>query len=148
MMSEIKLAIVVSEFNHEVTSSLLEGALSEAQEQGIARGNIKILTVPGVVEIPLVAQCLAKQKTYHAIICLGAVIRGETGHYDFVCQQVSDGCQKVMLEHSIPVIFGILTTENSQQAMARAGGDKGNKGQEAVTSGLQMIKLLEEFSNA
>ena len=111
MSEDIRLAIVTSKFNEQVTQALYEGAISRVRELKLKEENIKSVWVPGAVEIPLVAQKLLLQNCYDAIVCLGAVIRGETTHYDYVCQQVSDGCQKLALEYSIPVIFGILTTE-------------------------------------
>lgn len=137
-----KLAIIVSEFNSFITDKLLQGALDYLSQAGINEQDIKIVKVPGAVEIPLIAQVLAKSKEYDAIICLGAVIRGETSHYDYVCEQVSQGCQRVMLDHSIPVIFGILTTENEEQAKDRVGGKEGHKGMEAADAAIKMINII------
>lgn len=141
-MTHPHYAIVVSEFNPEITSKLLEGALTRFAEKGIPRAHIKVVKVPGAIEIPLVAQILAQRKIYAAIIALGAVIRGETTHYDYVCQQVSDGCQKVMLDHNLPVIFGVLTTENDEQALARVGGANGHKGKDAADAAMAMHEVL------
>lgn len=141
----MNIAIVVSEFNKEITSKLLDGALLELTACHIRDTQIKIVHVPGAVEIPLAAKMLAKQKKFSAIICLGAVIRGETTHYDYVCEQVSHGIQKVMLSFEVPVIFGILTTENEAQAYERAGGIQGHKGKEAVTAALSMIELMQNL---
>ena len=135
-------AIVVSQFNQAICDALLTGALTRLQQANISEENITVVKVPGAVEIPLVAQLLAKKKKYQAIICLGAVIRGETSHYDYVCQQVSQGCQRVMLDFSLPVIFGILTTENEQQAEDRAGGKEGNKGADVADAALQMVEIV------
>ena len=145
MSNEIRLAIVVSRFNEPVTQRLREGALQRCHEHGIPSDHIKVCEVAGAVEIPLLAQQLAKQGRYGAIIALGAVIRGETTHYDYVCQQVSYGCQRVSLDHEIPLVFGILTTENLEQALARTGGAKGHKGAEAVDTALEMIQLLHHL---
>jgi 6,7-dimethyl-8-ribityllumazine synthase len=134
-------AIVVSEFNHEVTDKLLEGAYARLVERGIDKTNITVKKVPGAVEIPLTAQLFAKSKQYKAIICLGAIIRGETDHYDYVCDQVSLGCQKVMLEHNIPVIFGVLTTNDEEQALARA-----DKGTYCADAAIHMSELVAELS--
>ena len=141
----MNLAIVVSRFNFEVTEKLLNGAVTRLQELKISRENIKVVWVPGAVEIPLMAQQFAIQGKVDAIICLGAVIKGETDHYDYVCQQVSDGCQKVMLNFNLPVIFGILTTPSVELALARAGGSEGNKGSECVDSALEMINLISQL---
>jgi 6,7-dimethyl-8-ribityllumazine synthase len=136
-----QFAIVVSQFNSSITNALLEGALTRFEELAISSDRITVIHVPGAVEIPLAAQLLAKKNRYQAIICLGAVIRGETNHYDYVCQQVSQGCLRVMLDFDIPIIFGVLTTDNEEQAKARAGGDQGHKGKEAVDVALHMSQL-------
>ncbi len=145
--SEVRLAIVVSRFNEEITRELLAGALSRAEEKKIPFDKLTVVWVPGAVEIPLAAQELAQLKSYDAIICLGAVIRGETTHYDYVCEQVSQGCQKVMLENNLPVIFGVLTTENEEQARDRIGGRHGHKGKDAVDSSLEMIQILSRLKS-
>jgi len=137
-------AIVVSKFNENVTDKLLAGAMEEFKKNNIS--NIKVITVPGAVEIPLATQLLAQQKKYHAIVCLGAVIRGETSHYDYVCAQVSNGCQKVMLKYNLPVIFGILTTENEEQALARVSETE-HKGREAVQAALIMTSIIANEIN-
>ena len=137
-----KIAVIVSKFNEDVTSKLLDGALNRLEALGVTKQSITVFDVPGAVEIPLVAKLLAKTQNYNAIICLGAVIRGETGHYDFVCKQVSDGCASVMLNYEIPVIFGVLTTDNLEQALARCGGNKGNKGADAADAALHMINVV------
>ena len=144
--SEASLAIVVSQFNEDITSALLEGALARLAELGVPQKNIKVATVPGAVEIPLTAKMLAKSKKYQAVICLGAVIRGETSHYDYVCSQVSEGCQQVMLAYELPVIFGVLTTENEEQARDRVGGKMGHKGRESADAALQMIDVLRDLA--
>lgn len=141
----MKFAIVVSEFNQKVTDALLQGAMQRFHELNIAKDNILVVKVPGAVEIPLAAQLIARKNQHQAIICLGAVIRGETTHYDYVCQQVSHGCQRVMLDHNIPVIFGVLTTENDEQAMARVGGTHGHKGKDAVDAAMAMVKVVKEL---
>lgn len=138
------IAIVVSQFNLEITARLLAGATERLQE--LSAQEELVAWVPGAVEIPLTAQHLAKSKKYDAIITLGAVIRGETTHYDYVCQQVSHGCQQIALENHIPVIFGILTTENETQALERVGGKHGHKGRDAVDAAFQMIHLLRQLS--
>lgn len=142
MIQPVKIAIVVSRFNEPVAKKLLDGALARLTEFGIFNQTVKICWVPGAVEIPLIAKRLAKTENYEAIICLGAVIRGETSHYDYVCEQVSLGCQQVALECEVPVIFGILTTQNKEQAFARSGGDHGNKGAQMVDAAIEMIQLM------
>lgn len=141
-IEQIQLAIIVSEFNQPVTSKLLEGALSEAEAHGLTDAQIKVVKVPGAVEIPLVAQVLAKKNQYDAIIAFGAVIRGETSHYDYVCDQASQGCQRVMLDHELPVIFGVLTCENLEQAFDRLGGKRGHVGKSSLVSALDMINVM------
>lgn len=143
-IAQAQIAIVVSEFNVNITQRLLEGALERLRE--LSEKEAFVAWVPGAVEIPLLAQHLAKTKRYDAIVALGAVIRGETTHYDYVCQQVSDGCQRVSLDHHIPVIFGVLTTENEQQALERVGGKHGHKGRDAMDAAFQMINLLRQTS--
>jgi 6,7-dimethyl-8-ribityllumazine synthase len=139
----INIAIIVSDFNSNITHELLNGAKTELLQAGLKENQIHVVHVPGAIEIPLIAKFLAKTKKYHAIIALGCVIRGETSHYDYVCQQVSEGCQKVMMKLEIPVIFGVLTTENEAQALARIGGAEGHKGKEAADAALKMVKLIE-----
>lgn len=136
------IGIVVSRFNEEITQKLLAGAHSRLQELGFDEGQITVVDVPGAVEIPLILQKLAEKKEFDALIALGAVVRGETSHYDYVCEQVSHGCQKVGLDFQIPVIFGVLTTENEQQALERVGGLHGHKGKEAVDAACEMVALL------
>jgi 6,7-dimethyl-8-ribityllumazine synthase len=142
----MRFAIIVSEFNSNITDKLLDGALSRLIQKGINANNIDIIKVPGAIEIPLIAQLLARSNKYHAIICLGAVIRGETDHYDYVCNQVSQGCQQVMLNFNIPVIFGILTTNNEEQALERVGGAEGHKGIYAADAALRMSSIIQEIT--
>lgn len=145
MTRQLKCAIVISRFNQSVTEKLLSGALDRLVAFGVREDQIKTIWVPGAVEIPLIAKQLAKTKRYDAIICLGAVVRGETNHYDYVCQQVSSGCQQVALEHEVPVIFGVLTTQNKEQAFARAAEERNNKGAEAVSAAMMMIESMREI---
>ena len=138
------IAIVVSEFNTLITNKLLAGALEEAVTQKI---KVPIVyKVPGAIELPFAAKQLAKTKKYDAIVLLGCVIQGQTDHYDYVCMQVSQGTQAIMMEYDLPVIFGILTTHNTAQALARVGGDKGHKGKYALKAAMDMIKLKKEIS--
>lgn len=143
--SNAKIAIVVSRFNEEVTSKLLEGAIERLKERDQQSSNSLVVWVPGAVEIPITAQKLAKSKQFDAVITLGAVIRGETTHYDYVCDIVSRGCEKIALETQIPVIFGVLTTENEEQAFDRLGGKHGHKGKDAVDTALEMISVIRKL---
>ena len=138
--------IVVSHYNEDITSELLLGAQTTLIEQGIAQSQIDVVKVPGAVEIPLAAQWAARKVDTAVVITLGAVIRGDSDHYDFVAQQVSDGCQRVALDHNLPVIFGVLTTHNRQQALDRIGGASGHYGKEAALSALRMVHLSREQS--
>ncbi|MCP0913343.1 MULTISPECIES: 6,7-dimethyl-8-ribityllumazine synthase [Legionella] len=140
------IAIVISHFNYEITRELLQGAMKQLQHYGFTEQDITVVEVPGAVEIPIVAKRLAKKKQHQAIIALGAVIRGETTHYDYVCQQVSQGCQMVALEFEIPVVFGVLTTENEAQAWDRLGGKHGHKGMDAVDCALSMQSVLGQLA--
>jgi len=145
--SSASIGIVVAEFNRQITDALLAGALSRLQLRGVARDNTQVVWVPGAIELPLMAQQMAKTRRYQAIICLGAVIRGDTDHYDYVCQSVAYGCQRVALDQSLPVIFGVLTTDTEEQAFARIGGSHGHKGEEAAEAALVMIRQLNGASN-
>jgi 6,7-dimethyl-8-ribityllumazine synthase len=135
-----RLAIVVSRFNEEITEALLHSAQARLTERQFPNDWLTLVRVPGAVEIGITVQQLALTGTYHALIGLGAVIRGETSHYDYVCQQVSDACQHIALQQKIPVVFGVLTTENEEQALARI-----NKGAEAVEVALEMISILSQI---
>ena len=139
------IAIVISRFNKDVTEKLLISALKKLKNAGFSDELITVVHVPGAVEIPLVCKKIARQKKVHAIITLGAVIRGETTHYDYVCQQVSDGCLAISLEYQLPVIFGVLTTESSEQAFARAGGVHSDKGIDCVNAAIEMVQVLENL---
>lgn len=139
----MSIAIIVSRFNLEITERLLQGAVLRLQEHGLTDADFHTTWVPGAVELPLVAQQFAKREDCDAIICLGAVIRGETDHYDYVCQQVSYGCQRVALDFDIPVIFGVLTTENEEQALARTGGVQGHKGRDAADAAFCMLEVMQ-----
>lgn len=141
----IKIAIVVSEFNICITSQLLDGAMKTILAAGFHENQIKVVHVPGAVEIPLTTKLLAQTKLYSVIIALGAIIRGDTDHYDYVCQQVSFGCQKVMLELDIPIIFGVLTTKNIKQACNRISYKKEHKGVEAAQAAIKMLKIIREI---
>jgi 6,7-dimethyl-8-ribityllumazine synthase len=139
------IAIIVSRFHGEITEKLLAGAEQRLQELGFSMDEITIIHVPGAIEIPITAQRLAQTKKFVAIICLGAVIFGETRHFDYVCQQVSQGCQQVSLTHDLPVIFGVLTTDNLAQAEARSGGPKGHVGRQSVDAAVDLVSVLRQI---
>jgi 6,7-dimethyl-8-ribityllumazine synthase len=139
------VAIVVSRYNGEITQKLLDGVQERLQELGFTKERLTIIWVPGAVEIPLAAQRLARTGKYEAIICLGAVIFGETRHFDYVCEQVSQGCQHVALSHDIPVIFGVLTTDNIQQAHDRVGGEKGHVGRQSADAAFELVSVLRQI---
>jgi len=141
----LKAAIVVSRFNEFITSKLLGGATDILLRHGANTEDITIAWVPGAFEIPLAAQKLAMSKKFDTVICLGAVIRGATSHYDYVCSEVSKGIAHVSLETGVPVAFGILTTENIEQAVERAGTKAGNKGADAAVSAIEMVNLLKNI---
>jgi 6,7-dimethyl-8-ribityllumazine synthase len=144
-LSSFPIALVVSLFNRDITQALQDGALAQLDMHGFHAHDITLVEVPGAVEIPLIAQTLAKKGRYGAIVALGAVIRGETSHYDYVCQSVTDGCARVALDFNVPVIFGVLTTENEAQAWDRLGGAHGHKGRDAVDCALAMSNILQQL---
>lgn len=138
-----KYAIVVARFNHFITDRLVEGCLDALKRHEVKDEEISIVRVPGAFEIPLVAKKLAKKDDIDAVICLGAVIRGDTPHFDYVCAEVSKGVAQVGLESEKPVIFGVVTTDNIDQAVQRAGVKSGNKGAEAAISAIEMANLFD-----
>jgi len=140
-----KFALVVSRFNSFITERLLEGALDSLRRKGVGEEDLTVVRVPGAWEIPLVAKRLAQAKAHHAIICLGAVIRGSTPHFDYVAAEVSKGIAQVTLETGVPVSFGILTTDTLEQAVERAGSKAGNKGYAAAEAAIEMVNLLKEL---
>ena len=140
-----KFCIVISRFNEFIGGKLLSGAIDELKRHGVDDNNIDIVWVPGAFEIPLVAKKCAKSGKYSAVITLGAVIKGSTSHYDYVCAEVSKGVASVSLETGVPVIFGILTTENLEQAIERAGTKAGNKGADAAKSAIEMANLINQI---
>ena len=140
----MKVAIVVARFNEFITSKLLSGALDCLTRHEAEDKNITVAWVPGAFEIPLAAQTLAATKKYDAVICLGAVIRGATPHFDYVCAEASKGVAQVALQQQVPVAFGILTTDTIQQAVERAGTKSGNKGTDAAMSAMEMVNLLRQ----
>ena len=141
----LKFAIVVSRFNEFITSKLLGGALDMLKRHETNDDDIDVCWVPGAFEIPLVAKKLASSKKYDAVICLGAVIRGSTTHYDYVCNEVSKGIATVGLTTGVPTIFGVVTTENIEQAIERSGTKAGNKGSDAAISAMEMANLLKSI---
>jgi 6,7-dimethyl-8-ribityllumazine synthase len=140
-----RFAIIVSRFNDFVCSRLVEGAVDALQRHGAAEDQISLIRVPGAFEIPLVAKKVAESGRYDAVICLGAVIRGATPHFDYVAAEVSKGIANVALESKIPLTFGVLTTENLEQAIERAGSKSGNKGFEAAVAAIEMVNLFKEL---
>ena len=142
----MKVAIVASRFKEIIVNKLLGGAVDGLVRHGVEENNITAAWVPGAFEIPVVAKKLACSKKYDAVICVGAVIRGDTSHYDYVCNEVSKGVAQVGLETGVPVLFGIVTTENIEQAIARAGSKAGNKGYDCALSAIEMVNLLEQIS--
>jgi len=137
-----KLGIVVARFNSFLSERLLEGAIDALVRSGVESDDIDVARVPGAFEIPLVTQKMAKSGKYDAVICLGVVIRGATPHFDFVAGEVAKGSAQVMLDTSVPVLFGVLTTETIEQAIERAGSKAGNKGSEVAVAALEMINLI------
>jgi len=141
----MRLTIVASRFNDSVTKPLLEGALDGLREHGLDPSDVPVVWVPGAYEIPLVAQRLAGAGDVDAVVCLGAVIRGGTPHFDYVAGQCAAGVTRVALDTGVPVIFGVLTTDDVDQAMERAGGSEGNKGREAALTAIEMVDLLRQL---
>ena len=138
-----KFCIIISRFNEFIGSKLLSGAIDELRRHGVNEDNIDVIWVPGAFEIPVIAKKVAKSEKYNAIITLGAVIKGSTGHYDYVCAEVSKGIAQVSLETGVPVIFGVLTTDNIEQAIERAGTKAGNKGSDAAKTAIEMANLVK-----
>lgn len=138
--------VVVANWNGEITSKLRDGAMQFLRNAGATDKNITVISVPGSYELTMGAALLAKQQSFHAIICLGCVIQGETRHFDFICDAVANGINEVGLQYHLPVIFGVLTTDNQEQALDRAGGKHGNKGEEAAATAIIMADLFEKNS--
>ena len=141
----MKVGIVAARFNEINVNKLLGGAVDGLVRHGVDEDNITAAWVPGAFEIPVTASKMAKSGKYDAIICVGAVIRGDTTHYDYVCNEVSKGVATVGLETGVPVLFGVITTENIEQAIARAGSKAGNKGYDCALSAIEMVNLLEQM---
>ncbi len=138
----IKVGIVASRFNEFITAKLLSGAMDSLVRHDVAEADIDVAWVPGAFEIPLVAQRRAKSGRYDAVICLGAVIRGATSHYDYVCSEVSKGIAQVALQTGVPVMFGVVTTDTIEQAIERAGTKAGNKGADCAQGAIEMVNLI------
>ena len=138
----IRIGVVVSRFNDLVTDRLLAGAVDALRRAGVEDDDVIVASVPGAVELPLAAARLAARDDIDAVVTLGAVIRGATDHYDYVCSMVSSGIARIALDEDLPVTFGVLTTETTEQALERAGGKAGNKGAEAALAALEMVNLL------
>ena len=142
---DVRIAIVAGRFNEFITSELIGGALDVLKRNDVSEENIDIAWVPGAFEIPLIAKKLANTQKYDAIITLGAVIKGSTPHFDYVCAEVSKGVAQISLQSELPVIFGVLTTNNIEEAIERAGTKAGNKGSDAAFSAIEMINLIKEI---
>lgn len=143
--NHMKVGIVAARFNEFITSKLLGGAMDGLLRHGVNEEDVQIAWVPGAFEIPLIAGKMAKSGKYDAVICLGAVIRGSTSHYDYVCAEVSKGIAHVSLESDIPVMFGVLTTDTIEQAIERAGTKAGNKGYDCALGAVEMVNLIRDI---
>ncbi len=139
--SGMKFGIVVSEWNEEVTAALAEGAVNTLKHHGCQEENIHVMPVPGSFELPFGARLIAERHPLDAVIVIGCIVQGETSHFDYICQGVTHGISELNLEYDIPFIFGVLTTQNQQQALDRAGGKHGNKGDEAAVTAIKMAGL-------
>ena len=142
---EMKVGIVAARFNEFITGKLLSGAMDGLLRHGVSEDNVSLAWCPGAFEIPLVAAKMANSGKYDAVICLGAVIRGSTSHYDYVCAEVSKGIATVSLQSGVPVLFGVLTTDTIEQAIERAGTKAGNKGFDAAVTAVEMANLLRQI---
>lgn len=142
----LKFGIVVARFNDFITGKLLEGAIDGLQRHGAAEGDVEVVKVPGAYEIPLAAKMLSQSKKYNAVICLGAVIRGATPHFEYVSAEVSKGVASVSMDAGIPVIFGVLTTDTIEQAIERSGTKSGNKGWDAALSAIEMANVIRQLA--
>ena len=140
---DTKICIIAARFNEFIVSKLVSGAMDGLTRHGVEEKNIDTVWVPGAFEIPVIAKKIAKTGNYHAVICLGTVIRGETSHYDYVCAEVSKGIATVSLETELPIMFGILTTDTIEQAVVRAGTKAGNKGYDCALGAIEMINLID-----
>ena len=144
---DLSFGIVFSRFNEFVTKAMLDGALNELRRSGVAEADLRVVWVPGAYEIPVACQSLIDAKKPNALVALGCVIRGQTSHYEHIAQSVSDHLQRIAIQNRIPVGFGVVTVENMEQALDRAGGKHGNKGRDAARSAIEMVRLLEGLSD-
>ena len=142
------VGVVVARFNHPVSSRLLAGCVAELERRGCAGPDIHVAWVPGAFEVPLAAKLLAETGRYDALVTLGAVIRGGTPHFDYVCRGVTDGVREVMRDTGVPVAFGVLTTDDAEQALSRTGGEDGDKGAEAALAAIEMARLSPALAKA
>lgn len=142
---DIKVGIVAARFNEFITSKLLSGAMDGLIRHEVAQEDVEVVWVPGAFEIPLIAQKMAESGKYDAVICLGAVIRGATSHYDLVCNEAAKGVAQVGLKTGVPVLFGVVTTDTIEQAIERAGTKAGNKGYDCATSAIEMVNLIRQI---
>lgn len=142
---DVRIGIVTARFNEFITSKLLSGALDGLKRHEVSEDCVDVAWTPGAFEIPLIAQTMARSGKYDAVICLGAVIRGATSHYDYVCSEVSKGIAQVSLQTGVPVMFGVLTCDTIEQAIERAGSKAGNKGFDCATGAIEMINLQREI---
>jgi 6,7-dimethyl-8-ribityllumazine synthase len=141
--SDLRIAVVASRFNHFIVDLLVSGARDALERQGIGESNVVLAWVPGAFELPLLAERFASSKKYHAVIALGAVIRGGTPHFEYVAGECARGLMRVSLDHGIPVIFGVLTTDTVEQALERAGTGEGNKGFDSAMAAIEMVETLQ-----
>lgn len=144
-ISDVRLAIVASRYNGYIVERLIRGCLESLNRGGVAEDNITLVRVPGAFELPVVAARLARQKKYAAVIALGAVIRGETPHFNFICNECANGLARIAIKLDLPVIFGVLTVDNAGQAEDRSGDEESNKGSEAAMTAIEMISLLKKI---
>jgi len=142
----LRFAVVLSRFNSVITERLLSGAMDALKKLGATKADIEIVEVPGAFELPLAAKKLAEKDEYDALIAIGCVIRGETSHYDYVCSETARGLQLAQMDTGVPIIFCVLTCETQEQAMARAGGDRGNKGFDSGMAAIEMARLSQKLS--
>lgn len=143
--SGMRIAVVAARFNGDVTKLLLEGALDELRDRGLDPDAVPVAWVPGAFEIPLAAKRLAESGEHDAVVCVGAVIRGDTPHFEYVAGECAAGISRVALDTAVPIAFGVLTTDDLDQALARAGGAEGNKGAEAAATAVEMVDLLRQL---
>ena len=141
----LHLALVASRFNEKVTLRLVDGARSALERYGVKEDDVDLAWVPGAFELPLAARRLAESHRYDAIVCLGAVIRGETPHFEYVSAEVARGVSEVSRDTGVPVVFGVITLDKREQALARAGGSKANKGADAIATAIEMVNLLRQL---